>query len=248
MQRRALADDSAEVHRYLHFFAQIVALALELFAQSRVLLESGAQLALLAVALRDVLRRNHERHDGAGLIAIRGRRQLYLDDLARLGDVGARLVLQLAVRDHIHETAAAKRRLEFRSHEVRDELAQHLFTAIAELLEPTIAHVNDPPGRVDRVQHRGRRAIELAVALLDACLLPYLCVDDDRAQRIAVGAALDHRAREAVDAFSLLRPQIDGDAIEPTSTAQHREVFLGDAPRRVLAREIFRTNVRKVLA
>ena len=46
-QRGALADDAAEVHRHLHLLAQVVALALELLAQARVLLESRAQLALL---------------------------------------------------------------------------------------------------------------------------------------------------------------------------------------------------------
>src|SRR6185503_16228619 len=42
LQRRAFADDAAEVHLHLHFLAQVVALALELRAQARVFLEGRA--------------------------------------------------------------------------------------------------------------------------------------------------------------------------------------------------------------
>ena len=96
LQRRALADDAAVVHRDLHFLAQVVALALELVAQPRVLLERRAQLAFRSIARRDVLRRDEQRHDGAARIAIARRRHFDLDDLAGLRDVRARLVLELA--------------------------------------------------------------------------------------------------------------------------------------------------------
>src|SRR5437879_564218 len=82
-------------------------------------------------------------------------------EFARLADVGARLVLELALRDHVLQTAAAERRLKVGAHEVGYQPPEHFLTPIAELAEPAIADVNDPTVRVHRVQHRGGRAVEL---------------------------------------------------------------------------------------
>src|SRR5690606_18483663 len=65
LQRRALADDPAEVHRHLDLLAEVVALALELFPEPRVLLERGPELPLGLVPLGHVLRGDEEGHDVA---------------------------------------------------------------------------------------------------------------------------------------------------------------------------------------
>src|SRR5688572_16842552 len=70
LQCGALANDAAVIHRDLDFLAQVVSFALELLAQARVLLESRAQLALRAIARRDVLRSHEQRDDGATRIAV----------------------------------------------------------------------------------------------------------------------------------------------------------------------------------
>ena len=130
LQRRALADDAAVVHRDLNFLAQIVALALELAAQARVLLECGAQLTLGSIARRDVLRSHEQRDDGAARVAIGRGRDLDLDLLAGFRDVRARLVLEIARRDDVLE-AAAERRYRLLAHELGDHAAEHLVAAIA---------------------------------------------------------------------------------------------------------------------
>ena len=152
------------------------------------------------------------------------------------------------MRDHVLQTAAAERRLKVGAHEVGYQPPEHFLTPIAELAEPAIADVNDPTVRVHRVQHRGGRAVELTVALLDPRLLPDLRVDGHGAQVIALGAALDDRAREAVDAIAFPRPEIDRHAVEPAGPAQQRHELLGDSRRRLGAAEVLRTNVRDLVA
>ena len=88
----------------------------------------------------------------------------------------------------------------------------------------------------------------LTVALLDPRLLPDLRVDGHGAQVIALGAALDDRAREAVDAIAFPRPEIDRHAVEPAGPAQQRHELLGDSRRRLGAAEVLRTNVRDLVA
>src|SRR5690606_3830350 len=92
-ERRALADDAPPVPPPSHFLSQVVALALELRAQPRVLFERRAQLALGAIARRDVFGSDEQRGDGAARIAIGGCRNFDLEHLAGLRDVRARLVL-----------------------------------------------------------------------------------------------------------------------------------------------------------
>ena len=232
LQRRALADDAAEVHRDLHFLAQIVALALELVAQPRVLLECRAQLALRSIARRDVLRRHQQRDDGAARVAIAGRGDFDLEDVAGLRHVGARLVLELARRDDVLQAPAAERRLHLLAHELRDHAAEHFFAAIAERFEPAVADVRDAAVLVDGVQHRRRRAIELAVVLLEPRLLADLGVDHHRAQVIAGLAALDDRVREAVDALVVARDEIDGHSGQDARCAAAR----ASTPRRCASR------------
>src|SRR5690606_6054767 len=81
--------------------------------------------------------------------------------------------------------------------------------------------------RIDRMQHRRRRAVELAVVALEPSLLADLGVDDDRPQIVASLAPLDDRAREAVDPLAALRRQVHGDTLDAPGPAQHRQVLLG---------------------
>src|SRR5690606_37210249 len=74
LERGALSDDAPEIHRDLHLLAEVVAFALELFAQPRVLLERRAELPLGAIPLGDVLRCDEQRHDVALLVALGARR------------------------------------------------------------------------------------------------------------------------------------------------------------------------------
>ena len=101
---------------------------------------------------------------------------------------------------------------------------------------------------VDGVQHRRRRAIELAIVLLETRLRADFRVDDIRAQIVAGLAALDDGVRETIDALVVARRQIDGHSAEAPRAPQHRHVLLDDALRALGAREILRAHVRDFLA
>src|SRR5690606_36191092 len=143
LERRALADDAPEVHRDLDLLAEVVALALELFAQPSVLLERRAELPLGAIPLGDVLRRDEERYDVALLVALGARRQQHLDDLAGLRDERPRLVLELAVRDDGLEPPDREPPTRPLGHESGERPARHHLALIAELREPAVADVDD---------------------------------------------------------------------------------------------------------
>ena len=152
------------------------------------------------------------------------------------------------MRDHVLQPAAAERRLHLLAHELRDHAAEHFLAAIAELLEPTVAHVSDAAAAVDGVQHRRRRAIQLAVVLLETRLLRRLrcrrrpCADS-RPPRCARRSRSrgSRRARAAGH-------EIDRHAVETARSPQHRQVLLDDALRGLGAREILRAHVRDLFA
>ena len=145
-------------------------------------------------------------------------------------------------------TAAAERRLQLLAHELRDHAAQHFFAAIPETIEPPIADVRDAAVLVDRVQHRGRRTIELAVVLLESRLHADFGVDRDRAQIVAGITALDDCVGEAVDALVVTRHEVDRHAGETPRAPQHRQIFLDDALCAIGAREVLRPHVRDLFA
>src|SRR5690606_33305889 len=226
LERRALADDAPEVHRDLDLLAEVVALALELFTQPSVLLERRAELPLGAIPLGDVLRRDEERYDVALLVALGARRQQHLDDLAGLRDERPRLVLELAVRDDGLEPPAREPLTRLLGHEIGDRPAEHLLALIAELREPAVADVDDAAVRIDRVQHRRRLAVKLAVVRFETRLLADLGVHGDGPEVVALRAALDDRAREQVDPLAALRPHIERDVVEPSRAPEQRQILL----------------------
>ena len=101
---------------------------------------------------------------------------------------------------------------------------------------------------VDGVQHRRRRAIQLAIVLLESRLRADFRVNDVRAQIVAGLAALDDGVRETIDALVAARRQIDGHSAEAPRAPQHGHVLLDDALRALGAREILRAHVRDFLA
>src|SRR5690606_4558607 len=220
LERKALADDPAEVHRDLNLLPEVVALALELFPEARVLLERRSKLTLGLIPLRHVLGRDQQRDDVALLVPLGASGQQNLDDLAGLRDERSRLVLELAVRDDVLEPPVLQRLAGLLGHEVRDQPPEDLLPPVAELREPAVADVHDAAFGVDRVQHRRRLPIELAIMRLEARLLAHLGIDGDGTQVVALRAALDDRAREEVDPLPALRRDVERHVVEPAGPPQ----------------------------
>ena len=109
----------------------------------------------------------------------------------------------------------------FCRHKVNDIASDDVLAAVAKLIEPAIADVDDTAGAVDRMQHRRRVPVEIAVMLLDAELGTQLRIRNDRTHAVAVvRLALNNRIRETDDGLAGLRDEFDRDIGQSTGAAQ----------------------------
>ena len=221
-ERRALADDAPEVHRYLHLFAEIVALPLQFLAQAGVFLERRPQAVLGLVLRGHVLHRHAHPPDPAVGAPVDPRGHQRLDDVARPGHVVARRVVEIALGDDVDHLLAVEHAVG--GQEFGDVPAQHFPAPIAHLGQPPVAGMNDAPLAVDGVHHRGRFPVQLQVLRLDPRCLVHLGIDHD-----GPAAAVDGHVGQAVDLLSGTGVQVHRHVVQPPGTAQQREVVVFDA-------------------
>ena len=246
-ERRTLADDAAEIHRDLHLLAEVVTLALELFAQAGVFLERGQQLSLRLIALGHILAGHEQGAESTVLVPVRGRGNQHLDHIARLGDEFARLVQQQAVSNDVFEMMLRQTRPCPLAHEIRDRATDHFLTAIAELFQPVIADIQNSPFSVDGMQHRRSRPIQVPVMLLELDLPVDLRIARDRAQKIAGLASFGHGTCDALHRLARFREQVDRRILEAAGPAQQRQILFFDQQRRLRARQIVRLQFGELL-
>ena len=224
-QRGAAPDDSAKIHRHVDLLAEVVALVLELFPESRVLCQRNSQFALRAVALGHVLGRDQPAQHAALFVAMEYSGHHEVENAAVARHHLALLVHEFVVQQRILASAAEPPPIGF-AVEVDDRAADDLFALIAHLLQPVVRHRRDEPVRIDGVQHGGRRSIQIAVLAIDPGLLGHLDVHGNRADESTVGVEFDDGIGQAIDDFAAARPELDDLVFQPARPTQRRQQLL----------------------
>ncbi len=185
------ADDAAEVHRYIDFLPQVVALPFNLLSEPRILGEGCAQLSLRALALRNVFRRDQHAMYAARLVTIRNRRHDEVEHPPVPGHHLPFLVAELPATDNVLQFAFCETFAICLAVKFHDRAPHDLVARVTHFLQPVVGDGHDAPVGVDRVQHGRCGAIQLAIFPVGSGLIGPFRIDRDGTQEHPVRIVLD---------------------------------------------------------